>query len=297
MLYYSLRIGVETMKLLYCGKVRDVYEIDNERLLIVATDRISCFDYVLPTPIPDRGKILTRISLFWFDYLKDIIENHLISSHTNDFVDAGFITADEEENFEERTILVKKAKRIDIEAIVRGYLSGSAWTEYQKSGSVCGVKLPEGLKESDKLPEILFTPSTKAKDGEHDINITEEEAGKIVGSETIKIVKEKSIMLYKKASEYAQTRGIIIADTKFEFGITDGKIILIDEVFTPDSSRFWDKGDYAPGRPQKSFDKQFVRDYLISINWNKKPPVPTLPKAIVEKTLQRYMEAERKLCE
>lgn len=273
------------MKLLYRGKVRDVYEVDNERLLIVATDRISCFDYILPTLIPDKGKILTKISIFWFNYLKDIIENHLISSDTDI------------EEFKGRAMLVKKAKRIDIECIVRGYLSGSAWKEYQQNYCcVCGNKLPLGLKESEKLPYPIFTPSTKATDGKHDINIKEDEAEKIVGCEIVKIIKEKSIMLYEKAAEYALKKGIIIADTKFEFGVAAGKIILIDEIFTPDSSRFWDKEKYQPGQPQENFDKQFVRNYLEKIKWNKQPPAPELPEEVVRKTREIYLEAERRLC-
>ena len=273
------------MKLLYRGKVRDVYEVDNERLLVVATDRISCFDYILPTLIPDKGKILTEISIFWFNYLKDIIENHLISSDTDI------------EEFKGRAMLVKKAKRIDIECIVRGYLSGSAWKEYQQNYCcVCGNKLPLGLKESEKLSYPIFTPSTKAPDGKHDVNIKEEEAEKIAGKEIVKIIKEKSIMLYEKAAGYAISKGTIIADTKFEFGVVDGKIILIDEVFTPDSSRFWNKEKYQPGQPQENFDKQFVRDYLEKIKWNKQPPAPELPEEVVRKTRERYFEAARRLC-
>ena len=282
-------------KKIYSGKVRDVYKVGEDKLLIVATDRISCFDFILPTLVPDKGKILTKISVFWFNYLKDIIENHLISSDINEI--SKIIPNDIAKDLGGRSMLVKKGKRVDIEVIIRGYLSGSAWKEYQKSSSVCGIKLPMGLKESEKLPEIIFTPSTKAPDGEHDINITEKEAEKIAGKDIIKIIKEKSILIYKKASEYALSKGIIIADTKFEFGIVDGKVILIDEIFTPDSSRFWDKEKYLPGKSQENFDKQFVRNYLISINWNKQPPVPELPKDIVDKTKARYLEVQRRLCE
>ncbi|OGS35447.1 MAG: phosphoribosylaminoimidazolesuccinocarboxamide synthase [Elusimicrobia bacterium RIFOXYC2_FULL_34_12] len=282
-------------KKIYSGKVRDVYKVGEDKLLIVATDRISCFDFILPTLVPDKGKILTKISVFWFNYLKDIIENHLISADINEI--SKIIPNDIAKDLGGRSMLVKKGKRVDIEVIIRGYLSGSAWKEYQKSSSVCGIKLPMGLKESEKLPEIIFTPSTKAPDGEHDINITEKEAEKIAGKDIIKIIKEKSILIYKKASEYALSKGIIIADTKFEFGIVDGKVILIDEIFTPDSSRFWDKEKYLPGKSQENFDKQFVRDYLISINWNKQPPVPELPKDIVDKTKARYLEVQRRLCE
>jgi len=282
-------------KKIYSGKVRDVYKVGEDKLLIVATDRISCFDFILPTLVPDKGKILTKISVFWFNYLKDIIENHLISADINEI--SKIIPNDIAKDLGGRSMLVKKGKRVDIEVIIRGYLSGSAWKEYQKSSSVCGIKLPMGLKESEKLPEIIFTPSTKAPDGEHDINITEKEAEKIAGKDIIKIIKEKSILIYKKASEYALSKGIIIADTKFEFGIVDGKVILIDEIFTPDSSRFWDKEKYLPGKSQENFDKQFVRNYLISINWNKQPPVPELPKDIVDKTKARYLEVQRRLCE
>jgi len=273
------------MELIYKGKVRDVYKFGSDKLLIVATDRISCFDYVLPTPIPGKGKILTEISVFWFDYLKGIIDNHLISAESENIP----------EEFIGRSMLVKKAKRIDVEAIVRGYISGSAWKEYKENGSICGIKLPKGLRESDKLPEPIFTPSTKAPDGEHDLNISEKEMGKIVGEDTIKTVKEKSLALYKKASEYALKKGIIIADTKFEFGLVDGKVILIDEALTPDSSRFWNNEKYKPGTAQENFDKQFVRDYLISIKWNRQPPIPVLPEEIVKKTQERYFEAKRRL--
>lgn len=281
----------------YRGKVRNVYKIGGDKLLIVSSDRISCFDHILPTLIPEKGKILTRISVFWFDYLKNIMDNHLISADVKNPAVSKFVGSGRMNELEGRIMLVKKAKRINIECIVRGYLSGSAWNEYREHGSVCGIKLPPGLKESEKLPQVLFTPSTKAPDGQHDINITEEEAKKIVGEdEIVKTIKEKSIKLYEKASEHALSGGIIISDTKFEFGIVAGKIILIDEVFTPDSSRFWDKEKYSPGGPQPNFDKQFVRDYLISINWNRQPPPPELPEDIVKKTRDRYIEAERRIC-
>lgn len=277
----------QKMKFLYRGKVRDVYEVDNDKLLIIATDRISCFDFVLPTLIPEKGKILTEISVFWFNYLKNIMDNHLIST------DIENLSAD----FKDRVMLVKKAKRIDIEAIVRGYLSGSALKEYQQNYCcVGGNKLPLGMKESEKLPEPIFTPSTKAKDGQHDINLKESEAEKIVGSDVLNYVKEKSIALYKKAFEYALEKNIIIADTKFEFGFVGDDIILIDEILTPDSSRFWDKNDYKPGKSPKNFDKQFVRDYLENIKWNKQPPMPELPEEIVRKTQDRYLEAKKRIC-
>lgn len=273
------------IKPLYIGKVRDVYEVDKKKLLIIATDRISCFDYILPTPIPGKGEILTQLSVFWFDYVKDIIPNHLITADINKYPKPF-----NKKGIDGRSMLVKKAERIDIECVARGYLSGSGWKEYRKTGIVCGIKLLFRLKESDKLPEPIFTPSTKADSG-HDMNITFEDVVKSKGSDLAKFLKETTIKLYTKASKYTEKCGIILADTKFEFGFLDGKIILIDEIFTPDSSRFWDKEKYEPGRPQESFDKQFVRDYLESINWNKEPPVPELPDEIVKKTQQKYQEA------
>ena len=297
---------------LYCsGKVRDVFEVDTTKLLIVATDRISCFDYVLPTTIPDKGKILTQVSIFWFEYLRDIIDNHLISADLTNPELARFITEEDVDALKNRIMLVKKARRIDIECVVRGYISGSAWKEYQTGQTVCGMKLPAGLKESDRLPKPIFTPATKAESG-HDMNISYEQTVDIVGSDVAKFLKEKSIQLYKKATEYAEQQGIIIADTKFEFGFVNllslsgekeskqrkshlSKIILIDEVCTPDSSRFWDKEKYQPGRPQESFDKQFARNYLEAIDWDKKTPVPALPSEIVEKTRQKYIEAYRRI--
>lgn len=282
------------MKLLYQGKVRDIYEVDDKRLLIVATDRISCFDCVLPTLIPGKGKILTKISLFWFEFLKHIIENHLICADIN--VISEFIPFDRKKDFEDRVMLVKKAKRINIECVVRGYLSGSAWREYKEKESVCGIKLPEGLKESEKLPEVIFTPSTKAEKGEHDINISEAEAKKIVSSEIYELLKEKSILLYKTAYEYAYSKGIIIADTKFEFGIFEDRVILIDEVLTPDSSRFWDATKYDVGKAQENFDKQYVRDYLISVNWQRCSITPSLPDEVVQKTIHRYTRLQELIC-
>ena len=269
----------------YRGKVRDVYEVDKKKLLIVATDRISCFDYILPTPIPGKGKILTRLSVFWFDYVKDIIPNHLITADINKYPKPF-----NEKSIDGRSMLVHRADRIDIECVARGYLSGSGWKEYKKSGIVSGIKLPAGLRESDKLPEPIFTPSTKADSG-HDMNITYEDIVKNKGIDLAKFLKETTIELYTKASKYTETCGIILADTKFEFGVFDGKKILIDEIFTPDSSRFWDREKYEPGRPQESFDKQFVRDYLESIKWNKEPPVPELPEEIVKKTQQKYQQS------
>lgn len=269
----------------YRGKVRDIYDL-GDMMLIVATDRISAFDSVLPTPIRDKGKILNLISAAWFENF-DAFPNHMISIEVEDFPEPfdGF-----EEQLSGRSMLVKKASRIDIECIVRGYLSGSGWKEYRKTGKVCGIKLPAGLQMSDKLDEPIFTPSTKADSG-HDENISFEEAVEITGRETMEELKRVSLELYTQASEYAEARGIIIADTKFEFGMTDGGIILIDEIFTPDSSRFWLIDEYTPGESQRSLDKQFVRDYLDDIGWDHEPPAPELPEGIVEKTRDRYMLA------
>ncbi|HCJ66157.1 MAG TPA: phosphoribosylaminoimidazolesuccinocarboxamide synthase [Elusimicrobia bacterium] len=278
--------------LFFRGKVRDIYDLD-DKLLIVATDRISAFDFILPTAIPDKGKILNQISIFWFNYLSDITTNHLITANINEYPEI-LRTLPEAEILRERSMLVKKTKRINVECVVRGYLSGSAWKEYQESGLVCGIKLPGGLRESDKLPEPIFTPAIKAISG-HDINISEQQVIDNEGYEVAKILKEKSLELYVKATKYAEEKGIIIADTKFEFGKVENEIILIDEVLTPDSSRFWDKEKYKPGRAQESFDKQFVRDYLESINWNKEPPVPELPPEIVEKTKEKYWQAYNRL--
>ncbi|MDI6641990.1 MAG: phosphoribosylaminoimidazolesuccinocarboxamide synthase [Elusimicrobiota bacterium] len=283
-----------SLKLFYRGKVRDVFEVDEDKtkLLIVATDRISCFDYVLPTPIPDKGKILTQLSVFWFEYLKDIIDNHLISADIS--VIAKFIRQKGSDEFKDRSMLVKKAKRINVECVVRGYISGSAWREYQNTGFVCAVKLPSGLRESDKLPEPIFTPATKSNT-RHDIDISYDRVVDMVGSEVAKFLKEKSLALYNKATSYAEKCNIIIADSKFEFGFVDDKIILIDEIFTPDSSRFWDKEKYKVGVPQDSYDKQFVRDYLERIGWNKQPPAPELPKEIVDKTREKYFEGYKRI--
>lgn len=273
------------------GKVRDIYDL-GEELLIVATDRISAFDVVLPQGIPGKGFVLTQISKFWFDYTRDIVPNHLISTELEDFP-AEFHPY--REVLEGRSMLVKKAKPLPIECIVRGYITGSGWKEYRESGSVCGIVLPKGLRESDRLPEPIFTPSTKAEIGEHDVNITFEKAAELVGTEIAHEVKRLSLAIYSKALSYALEKGIIIADTKFEFGIGEDGLILIDELLTPDSSRFWPLDDYEPGRGQKSFDKQFVRDYLESIGWNKKPPAPDLPQDIIAKTSEKYFEALRRL--
>ncbi|WDN90162.1 phosphoribosylaminoimidazole-succinocarboxamide synthase [Desulfosarcina sp. BuS5] len=275
------------------GKVRDIYDL-GDRLLIVATDRISAFDVIMPDPVPEKGKILTAISLFWFEVMEPIVQNHLISSNIKDYPDICKPYAD---FLDGRSMLVKKAKPLPIECVVRGYISGSGWKSYQVSGSICGIELPKGLKESDKLPEIIFTPSTKEEQGAHDINIDYESAAKMVGPNLAARVKELSIAIYKKGVELADEKGIIIADTKFEFGLYDNEVILIDEVLTPDSSRFWPKGSYHPGGPQDSYDKQYIRDYLISINWNKTPPAPNLPGKVIQNTRSKYMEALKQLTE
>lgn len=269
------------------GKVRDVYDL-GDRLLMVASDRISAFDFVLGTPVPDKGKILTQISAWWFGHLADIADNHLISADVSQFPAElqGYRDA-----LEGRTMLVKKTDKIMIECVVRGYLAGSGWKEYQKTQSVCGVKLPDGLKESDRLPKPIFTPATKEEGGKHDENISFERMVQIVGLPLAMELRDKSLAIYKKAANIAEERGLILCDTKFEFGRLEGKVILIDEVLTPDSSRFWEKARYQPGKSQDSFDKQYVRDYLESIHWNKQPPVPELPADVVKNTRAKYVEA------
>ncbi len=273
------------IKFLRRGKVRDVYEID-DYLLIVATDRISAFDVVLPNGIPDKGKVLTQISIYWFNQMKDIIENHIVATEVKDYPQ---ILHKYKDVLEGRSMLVKKAKPMPVECIVRGYLSGSGWKEYKEKGTVCGIKLPEGLVESSRLDEPIFTPSTKAEEG-HDINISFDEMKKIVGDELGEKLKDASLKVYKKGRELAEKKGIIIADTKMEFGIYENKLILIDELLTPDSSRFWSIKDYQPGKGQDSFDKQIVRDYLLTLDWNQTYPGPTLPDDIVQKTAARYRE-------
>jgi len=285
-----LSTDFKDLKLYKRGKVRDVYDL-GDKLLIVSTDRISCFDVVLPCGIPYKGQVLTSLSCFWFGLIQDIIPGHFITSDINEYPKE---LQKYKTGLSGRSMLVVKAKSLPVECVVRGYLSGSGWKEYQEKQSVCGIKLPAGLRESDKLPEIIFTPSTKADSG-HDMNITQKQAEDLVGVNIAYGLRGVSIDIYKKASDYAIKRGIIIADTKFEFGMHDNKVILIDEVLTPDSSRFWPQDRYQPGRSQPSFDKQFVRDYLESLNWNKTPPAPELPKEIIQKTTQKYLEAYRKL--
>jgi len=275
------------LNLLKRGKVRDMYDL-GKTLLMVATDRISAFDVIMPNPVPEKGKILTQISLFWFDVMKPVISNHIISSNVDDYPE---ICKPYAEMLRDRSMLVKKAKPLPVECVVRGYISGSGWKSYQKSGIVCGIKLPDGLQESEKLPEPVFTPSTKEEVGVHDVNINFEEAVKIIGRSLAEKIKEISLLIYKKGAELADKKGIIIADTKFEFGIFENDIILIDELLTPDSSRFWPKESYSPGQSQKSYDKQYLRDYLISINWDKLPPAPFLPKEVVKNTREKYLDA------
>ena len=272
------------------GKVRDIYDLDGH-FLIVATDRLSAFDVVLPTPIPNKGKVLTQMSAFWFDHFKNVVPNHVISTEVNDYPKNLHQFCD---LIEGRSMLVKKAKVFPVECVARGFLTGSGLKDYQKTGQVCGIPLPQGLRDSDRLPQAIFTPSTKAEKG-HDENISEELAGKIIGQENIHRLKELTLMLYTRGVEYALMRGIIICDTKFEFGAIDGTISIVDEMLTPDSSRFWPADKYSPGKPQPSFDKQFVRDYLEKLGWNKKPPAPELPAEIVTATSAKYVEALRVL--
>jgi phosphoribosylaminoimidazole-succinocarboxamide synthase len=269
------------------GKVRDLYSV-GEFLLLVATDRISAFDHVLATGIPGKGKILTQISLFWFDFLKDVVPNHLV---TADVAEYPRELAEYKDELRGRSMLVKRAQMFPVECVVRGYLSGSGWKDYLATGSVCGIKLPAGLRESDKLPEPVFTPATKSLHGKHDENISFAEMAALVGSKSAEKLRELSLTIYRKASQHAESCGLILADTKFEFGTTAEGIILADEVLTPDSSRFWPREGYAPGGAQPSFDKQFVRDYLESIHWNKQAPAPALPEDVVKKTQQKYLQA------
>ncbi len=273
------------------GKVRDIYDL-GDRLLIVATDRISAFDVVMPNPIPDKGKVLTQLSKFWFDMTKGIVPNHIISTDVRDFPEE---CRSYQEILRDRSMLVVKTQPLPIECVVRGYLSGSGWEEYRKTGEVCGIQLPKGLAESSKLEEPIFTPATKEEIGLHDENIPFERVDTIVGKELAQRLKFLSLAIYKKARDFAEGKGILIADTKMEFGVKDGRLLLIDELFTPDSSRFWPKDDYRPGGSQKSFDKQFLRDYLLSIRWNKNPPAPQLPEEIVRKTRGKYLEAYERL--
>ena len=283
-------VEIETTDKIKSGKVREMFSFE-DKVLIVTTDRISAFDFILPTLIPYKGAVLNKISIFWFDYLKDVIENHLIET---DFEKFPKIFKKYKEILRERSVIVKKAKIYPIECVVRGYITGSGWEDYKKSGKIGNVDLPSGLKMCDKLPEPIFTPTTKAEVG-HDLSITLQKAKRVFGSDVIEFLKDKSIELYLEASNYAYEKGIIIADTKFEFGASDDEIILVDEVLTPDSSRFWPLDEYEPGRQQVSFDKQYVRDYLLSTNWDRNSTPPKLPQEVILKTTERYVTAYEKL--
>jgi phosphoribosylaminoimidazole-succinocarboxamide synthase len=275
-----LETNLPGLKLRGRGKVRDIYE-DGARLLIVATDRISAFDYILATGIPDKGRVLTQMTLFWLDSLRDMVPNHFLSS-------------DVPPGMEGRSMWVKRAEMVDIECVARGYISGSGWKDYQRTGAICGIPLPKGLRESDKLPEPIFTPATKAQTG-HDENVSFEHTASLIGADLAGRLRDLTLSIYKRAADYASARGIIIADTKFEFGLIDGQITLADEVLTPDSSRFWPAESYSPGGAQPSYDKQYVRDYLESIHWNKQPPAPALPEEVARHTSDKYKDAYRAL--
>jgi len=286
-----LQTDFPELKLHASGKVRDVYNLDEDRLLFVATDRISAFDYVLATGIPHKGRVLTQISLFWFDFLREVVPNHLLTADVSQYPALLQKYADQ---LRGRSMIVTRAEMFPVECVVRGYISGSAWKEYKATGRVCGIELPQGLRESDRLPEPIFTPSTKATSG-HDENISFAEMSKLVGPELSAQLRDLTLSVYVKAADYARKKGIIIADTKFEFGRTARGITLADEVLTPDSSRFWPADKYAPGRAQASFDKQYVRDYLEEIQWNKRPPAPALPAEVAQKTSEKYVEAYHQL--
>jgi len=282
-----LSTDFKDLKLVSRGKVRDIYDC-GDTLLIIATDRISAFDVVLPDGIPCKGAVLSQMSAYWFAEMHELIDNHFISADPAAFPPLCRAHA---ETLQGRAMLVKKAKPLPVECVVRGYLAGSGWTEYQRNGSICGIPIEKGLKESSRLEEPIFTPTTKAEQGTHDENITMEKVEEIIGAELARRVREASLRLYARGSEMARRKGIIICDTKFEFGLFRGDLILIDEVLTPDSSRFWPEDEYQPGRPQRSFDKQFVRDYLLTLSWDKTPPAPHLPDDIIRKTSERYQEA------
>ncbi len=282
---------LEGLRLVQRGKVRDIYDL-GDTLLLVATDRISAFDVVMPEPVPDKGKVLNQISLYWFGIMASLVPNHVISGNVEDFPP---VCQPYAELLNERSMLVKKTKPLPIECVVRGYLSGSGWDSYKKTKSICGIKLARGLVESDQLPEPIFTPSTKEEVGTHDINIDFDETIRRIGAPLAQKVRDLSLAIYSEGARLANEKGIIIADTKFEFGMLDDELILIDEVLTPDSSRFWPRDGYKPGGAQQSFDKQYLRDYLVSIKWNKKPPAPNLPQSVVENTRAKYLEAMRLL--
>jgi phosphoribosylaminoimidazole-succinocarboxamide synthase len=286
-----LQTDFQNLELFASGKVRDVYRLGSDQLLFVATDRISAFDYVLATGIPHKGRVLTQISLFWFDFLKDVVPNHLVTADVERYPAE---VQQYSKQLRGRSMLVKRADMFPVECVVRGYLSGSGWKEYKATGSVSGVKLPAGLRESEQLPEPIFTPATKATTG-HDENISFEQMSRLVDPEDARKLRDLSLEIYQKAAEYARQKGIIIADTKFEFGRTAAGITLADEVLTPDSSRFWPAEKYSPGMSQQSFDKQYVRDYLEEIRWNKQPPAPALPAEVARKTSEKYVESYRRL--
>jgi phosphoribosylaminoimidazole-succinocarboxamide synthase len=286
-----LQTDFPDLKLFASGKVRDVYQVGSDHLLFIATDRISAFDYVLATGIPHKGRVLTQISLFWFDFLKEVVPNHLVTADVNRYPAEVRPYADQ---LRGRSMLVQRAEMFPVECVVRGYLSGSGWKEYKASGAVCGIKLPTGLSESEQLPEPIFTPATKATTG-HDENISFEHMSQLVDPEDARKLRDLSLAIYKKAADYAREKGIIIADTKFEFGRTAAGITLADEVLTPDSSRFWPAERYEAGMSQQSFDKQYVRDYLEEIRWNKQPPAPALPAEVARKTSEKYVQAYRQL--
>jgi phosphoribosylaminoimidazole-succinocarboxamide synthase len=282
-------------ELVASGKVRDVYSVGND-LLIIATDRISAFDCILPQGIPGKGRVLTRMSLFWFDFLRGLVPNHVVTANADLYPAELHPYRDQ---LEGRSMLVKRCRMEPIECVARGYISGSGWKDYRKTGAICGIPLPAGLRESDKLPEPIFTPATKAETG-HDENISFEAAARMIGRQTTALLRDLTLSVYGKAAEYALSRGIILADTKFEFGWSTsgedtGALLLADEVLTPDSSRFWLRDEYSPGGPQKSFDKQFVRDYLETLDWNKQPPAPSLPQEIIDKTAEKYLDAYTRL--
>lgn len=286
-----LHTDIPELELYASGKVRDIYKVDSDHLLFVASDRISAFDYVLASGIPNKGRVLTQLSLFWFDFLKNIVANHLVTADVSKYPSE---LKAHESQLRGRSMLVAHAQMVQVECVVRGYLSGSGWKEYKGNGEVCGIKLPTGLKESDKLPEPIFTPAIKAQTG-HDENISFERMVTVAGGDLSAKLRDLSIAIYKAAADYALTKGIIIADTKFEFGMTPAGLVLADEVLTPDSSRFWPVDTYAPGKAVESYDKQYVRDYLESIKWNKQPPAPGLPEEVAAKTSEKYVEAYRRL--
>ncbi len=287
---------IKELKFLRSGKVRDIYEVDDDRLLIVATDRISAFDCVLPNAIPHKGRALTQLSRFWFERFSTLVPNHLITADVNEFPpELSIALSDESKSLlAGRSTLARRAEVIPFECVVRGYLAGSGWKDYQQTRMICGHRLPEGLVESSQLPHPVFTPATKAEEG-HDINVTIDEMARTIGEDLTRRLEEISLKIYGEAASYAETRGIIICDTKFEFGLRDGRLILVDEVLTPDSSRFWPRDVYEPGKPQPSFDKQFVRDYLETLDWDKRPPAPALPDDITKITSEKYLEAFRLL--